>query len=198
MESFLSTDNLERACLKTNPRLGPRGLALVILGVSALWGGLLAALSWASLSRQQQTYRIASEPSKLHQGGEPALHDGRYPIYQDAIGAYITCPLDSPDVAHQAGCTFDVLFHGYIPNPCIDHDVYQYWHRDRVGDLEWRESEESPHPIAKAEILRDDVAKYPTAWAPTTVHYYHCLYLFNGSSRAQSRLSPLVLDTHLD
>ncbi|KAK6849295.1 hypothetical protein PG995_013128 [Apiospora arundinis] len=104
------------------------------------------------------------------------LYGGQYPIQHDAIG-----------------CTFDVLFHGYIPDPCLDHDVYQYWHRDRLGDLEWRESEESAQPIPIAEILRGDLAKYPTAWAPTTVHYYHCLYLFNGSSRAQSRLSPLGL-----
>lgn len=86
----------------------------------------------------------------------------------------------------------------HLPNPCIDHGVYQYWHRDRVGDLEWRESADSAQPIATSEIFRGDVVKYPTAWAPTTVHYYDCLYLFGRSSRAQSRMSSLVLDTHLD
>ncbi|KAK7914928.1 hypothetical protein PG985_012631 [Apiospora marii] len=68
------------------------------------------------------------------------------------------CPLKSPDFSHQAGCTFDVLFHGYLSDLCIDHNVYQYWHRGRVGDLEWRESDESAQPIATPEILRGDVA----------------------------------------
>lgn len=77
----------------------------------ALFGSLFVAVSW-SLFSQQQAYQTHSDHSKLREDVEPALYDGHYPIYYDAIGAYITCSLDSPEVAHQAWCTFDVLFHG--------------------------------------------------------------------------------------
>ncbi|KAK2007414.1 hypothetical protein LZ32DRAFT_622192 [Colletotrichum eremochloae] len=177
-------------------RIEPWGFTIAIVGALALSGSLVVALR-SSFGKPTCPAQGHFTPKPNVNPGE-ALYNNRYPIQHDYIGAYITCPLDSPAAAREAGCTFDSLFHGYIPDPCLDHDLYQYWVVDRLNDLQWRVSDEDSPIVPTSDILQGDISKYPTAWAPTKTHYNHCLYLINGTSRAQAREAPLVLDTHLD
>lgn len=108
-----------------------------------------------------------------------------YQIYtDDTFGPYITCPTDlNPALTRSAGCSFDLLANGWVPDPCFDTEM----HRDFVDgkDYGFFEDRHGKVRVHQHTILEGDIARWPDGlFLEWNEHYEHCRYIMNGSIRA--------------
>jgi hypothetical protein len=170
----------------------------LILGTAAL--SLLTGtfvISILSYAYRESKFTQETATSHFHNDGYPKqLYHNQYVIKYDLVGAYIDCPLQSPTAAREAGCSFDLLINGYIPDPCFDAEM----HEDFTAGVElgYFVDKEATEMVSTAELLKGDFDMYPMAWLSTISHWRHCLYLINGTHRAYSRMPTVFLDAYLD
>lgn len=120
----------------------------------------------------------------------------QFPIKTDELGDYIECPTESPEAAQKAGCTFDVLLYGWLPDACFDADMY----RDITAgaDYGFYLDREGQRPVAMAELMKGDYVQYPEAYVSVEEHWQHCTYMLNSSLRFRAKEPPTALNLHLD
>jgi hypothetical protein len=117
-------------------------------------------------------------------------------IQQDSIGSYIACP-DDPLSAREAGCSFDLLANGWIPEPCFDATMYH----DFVdgSDYGFFLDQNGKDRVNQDTIMEGNNSRYPDGlWVTFDEHINHCRYLVNGSIRAVSRHNAAFLDVYRD
>ncbi|KAK2020703.1 hypothetical protein LX32DRAFT_606063 [Colletotrichum zoysiae] len=141
-------------------------------------------------------YSPFGNPEQQNMAAPQRYFANQYQIKHDAVGAYINCPLDSPQAARDAGCSFDLLINGYIPNPCFDFEMNKYFMEK--ADFGYYEDEAATIVIPQSELIAGDFEKHKVVWLSTDSHYHHCMYIVNGSSRAHSRMGFVFLDSYLD
>lgn len=173
------------------------GLALGIATFILILGILVVTISFYIHQIGVNPLHFSFEDSEQqHAAIPPRYFANQYPIKHDAVGAYINCPLDSPQAAREAGCSFDLLINGYVPNPCFDFEMNKYFMEK--ADFGYYKDEAATTVIPQSELIAGDFEKHKVVWLSTDSHYHHCMYIVNGSSRAHSRLGFVFLDSYLD
>ncbi|EKG13615.1 hypothetical protein MPH_09224 [Macrophomina phaseolina MS6] len=161
---------------------------------AAIWVAILVFLAF-SIAVLFAVSATASAKLSTSQNHAVESFDG-FPIKTDEVGDYIECPADSPESARMAGCSFDVLLYGWLPNACFDEEMYRDitsgadygFYLDRQGQL----------PIAMAELMKGDYMRYPEAYVSVEEHWQHCTYMLNSSLRFRAKMPPTSLNLHLD
>jgi hypothetical protein len=94
-------------------------------------------------------------------------------------------------------CTFDILAHGWVPNPCFDAQI----HTDMLAahKYEFFRSRLGHQKVTQDVVLQGNMSIYNSElWVPYVHHIDSCLYLLNGSVRAMAMQSAGRLDSWLD
>ncbi|KAF4543341.1 uncharacterized protein LTHEOB_40 [Lasiodiplodia theobromae] len=187
-EKLLQTDPLSenhqpsRSFLKTLECTGTAWIAVPVMIVALI----AAVFSIAAAASTELSISPKTQATSFKQ----------FPIKTDDLGDYIECPTESPEAAKNAGCSFDVLLYGWLPDACFDADMY----RDITTDADYGFylDREGQRPIAMAELMKGDYVQYPEAYVSVEEHWQHCTYMLNSSLRFRAKEPPTALNLHLD
>jgi hypothetical protein len=123
-------------------------------------------------------------------------YHGLLPIVYDAThGSYVQCPKTASPTS-PVDCTFDILAHGCVPEPCSDAQM----HTEMLAPhkYEFFRSRLGHEKVTQDVVLQGNMSIYNSElWVPYAHHVGLCLYLLNGSVRATAMRSAGRLDSWL-
>lgn len=89
---------------------------------------------------------------------------------------------DSPALARNLGCTFDIMSFSWLPPRCLDEELIKEF--DSMEEWLWYKDPFSGVQIPKAEVARGE---HQRVWVSYKFHRVHCTFMWKKLHRALGR-----------